>query len=77
MTREDLHYKSDIAAELGYRDMVIDRLTKENQKLFKNTSKLVALITNLNYNSSFTTMFPSESEAIDLLLSTEIKGEQI
>lgn len=26
MTAEDLHSKSDIAAELGHRDMVIDRL---------------------------------------------------
>ncbi|GHW54558.1 hypothetical protein [Vibrio cholerae] len=33
MTREDLRSKSDIAAELGYRDMVIDQLTEENKKL--------------------------------------------
>lgn len=26
MTREDLHAKSDIAAELGWRDMEVDRL---------------------------------------------------
>ncbi|KAA1217093.1 hypothetical protein AWJ09_04325 [Vibrio cholerae] len=33
MTREDLRSKSDIAAELGYRDMVIDKLTEEHKKL--------------------------------------------
>ncbi|GHW89949.1 hypothetical protein FXE84_17800 [Vibrio cholerae] len=33
MTREDLRSKSDIAAELGYRDMVIDKLTEENKQL--------------------------------------------
>jgi len=29
MTREKLHSKSDIAAELGHRDMTIDELLKE------------------------------------------------
>lgn len=29
MTAEGLHSKSDIAAELAYRDMIIDRLKKE------------------------------------------------
>ncbi|HEQ3514721.1 TPA: hypothetical protein VGT23_001380 [Vibrio cholerae] len=33
MTREDLRSKSDIAAELGYRDMVIDKLTEDNKRL--------------------------------------------
>ncbi|EMW3082610.1 hypothetical protein AAEX90_001859 [Vibrio cholerae] len=33
MTREDLRSKSDIAAELGYRDMVIDKLAEENKRL--------------------------------------------
>lgn len=28
MTGENLHSKSDIAAELGYRDMIIDKLNE-------------------------------------------------
>lgn len=35
MTKEDLRSKSDIAAELGYRDMTIERLTEENRHLRK------------------------------------------
>lgn len=35
MTREDLRSKSDIAAELGYRDMTINQLTEEKQILYK------------------------------------------
>ncbi|QBJ01015.1 hypothetical protein Rostov7_00095 [Vibrio phage Rostov 7] len=35
MTREDLRSKSDIAAELGYRDLTIDQLTEEKQTLYK------------------------------------------
>ena len=31
MTSEQLHSKSDIAAELAHRDMLIDKLTKELQ----------------------------------------------
>ena len=33
MTAENLHSKSDIAAELAHRDMEIDRLEKEVEKL--------------------------------------------
>ena len=33
MTSESLHSKSDIAAELGYRDMVIDAITKQRDEL--------------------------------------------
>lgn len=33
MTREELHSKSDIAAELGFRDMEIDRLKLEVAEL--------------------------------------------
>lgn len=33
MTSEDLHSKSDIAAELGHRDMVNDRLVEKNAAL--------------------------------------------
>ncbi|EMZ1487777.1 hypothetical protein ABC295_000972 [Vibrio cholerae] len=40
MTREDLRSKSDIAAELGYRDMVIDKLTEENKRLRESLEKI-------------------------------------
>ncbi|HDZ9140651.1 TPA: hypothetical protein RUY86_002407 [Vibrio cholerae] len=40
MTREDLRSKSDIAAELGYRDMVIDKLTEENKRLLQMLKRL-------------------------------------
>ena len=33
MTREGLHSKSDIAAELGFRDSQIDQLKQENTEL--------------------------------------------
>lgn len=33
MTREELHSKSDIAAELAFRDMEIDRLKMEISEL--------------------------------------------
>lgn len=33
MTREELYSKSDIAAELGYRDMVIDTIRQQNAEL--------------------------------------------
>ena len=33
MTREQLHTKSDIAAELGHRDLVIEQLTAERDAL--------------------------------------------
>ncbi len=40
MTREDLRSKSDIAAELGYRDMVIDKLAEENKRLREALEKI-------------------------------------
>ncbi|MDV2400303.1 hypothetical protein [Vibrio cholerae] len=40
MTREDLRSKSDIAAELGYRDMVIESLSKQRDDLAKYLTHL-------------------------------------
>ncbi|HDI3132834.1 TPA: hypothetical protein PMB21_001509 [Vibrio cholerae] len=44
MTREDLRSKSDIAAELGYRDMVIDQLTEEHKKLREALEKTLPVV---------------------------------
>lgn len=41
MTSEGLHAKSDIAAELAFRDLEIDRLTKENADLKHQMSRMV------------------------------------
>jgi len=38
MTREALHEKSDIANELGYRDMLIDQANKEIARLNKEVA---------------------------------------
>lgn len=42
MTREGLHAKSDIAAELGWRDMEIDRLLARVAELERTGSAVVA-----------------------------------
>lgn len=44
MTREGLHSKSDIAAELGFRDSKIDRLEQELQQLVQDKAELVELL---------------------------------
>lgn len=43
MTREQLHSKSDIAAELGWRDMQIAKLTAERDALAALTAQPVKL----------------------------------
>jgi uncharacterized coiled-coil DUF342 family protein len=44
MTGEKLHSKSAIAAELGYRDMVIDKLKEELAELKANIPQGLAVI---------------------------------
>jgi len=43
MTKEALHSKSDIAAELGWRDMQIDQLKAENEQLREKTSVMMGV----------------------------------
>lgn len=43
MTGENLHEKSAIAGELGYRDMVIDELKQQNEVLTRDYEAMKAL----------------------------------
>ncbi|EOX5554806.1 hypothetical protein HL273_20580 [Yersinia enterocolitica] len=45
MTKEDLHSKSDIAVELAWRDLLIERLTSEN-------AVMLNLLTDISENHS-------------------------
>lgn len=49
MTREGLHSKSDIAAELGWRDMQIDELKQQVQQLASENAALKGEIANITF----------------------------
>lgn len=53
MTSESLHSKSDIAAELGYRDMVIDIITKQRDELVELLNEIVKLADPVGGNDWF------------------------
>ncbi|EPU4808160.1 hypothetical protein ACVXC9_002918 [Vibrio cholerae] len=73
MTREDLRSKSDIAAELGYRDMVINQLTEESKRLREALVQARYLLNECNMVSDNDGLV-DDINIIDDLLS-EIGGE--
>lgn len=56
MTREELHRKSDIAGQLGWRDREIDRLRAENEALAKDAARYSFLRSQMKIGSVRTTL---------------------
>ena|SRR5690554_505769 len=86
MTREGLHSKSDIAAELGWRDMQIDALLAERDALAKDAARWRHARSILTVDAIETAQSeyinfglpPAESESIraDQAIDAALQGEQ-
>ena len=59
MTKEGLHSKSDIAAELGYRDMLLDSLGAKVSELLTQRDELQASLQRLISSDPHIEMFPT------------------
>ena len=74
MTAEQLHSKSDIAAELAYRDLVIDEQKHQIQMLLDERSKIGLAVSNAILNGDVPDVHPVKSR---LEMLANIRGQVI
>lgn len=80
ISKEDLHNKADIAAELGYRDMMLDRtkriIDERNEQITELTCALKLCINRLDEECGFTGAANTARLIIDQYSTGEYQDEQ-